>query len=96
MEELNGITGDNQNPDNQICPFCENGHISLKKEERTLSFRGEDYTIEYLFFECNLVKEHSFTKDKTDDVWLADIHKQYRDRHPDGPPTATELAQQSP
>lgn len=68
-------------------PFT-GGHVTLKSRLETFSFRGESFTLECQYYQCDDTGRE-FTNAEVDDKMLNDIFAQYRERH--DIPTPTEL-----
>lgn len=70
-----------------ISPFT-GGHATRKVRKATLTFRGESYTIDRMYYECDVTKEH-FVDEECDTKALNDLHEMYCRKH--NIPTAQEL-----
>ena len=57
-------------------PFTD-GEADLRKEERTMEFRKEPFTVWYQFYVCRETGEQ-FTTDQLDEVNLSQVYNQYR------------------
>ena len=54
--------------------------MTLQREERTLTFRKEDFPVQYHYYQCEASGEQ-FTSTELDELNLQQLYNQYRDRH---------------
>lgn len=70
------------------CPLCP-GTAVLTEEDMPIDYRGMTYTVRRHFYLCDNCGEE-FTEELTDTLTQLDLHHQYRELNPEGPPTPSE------
>lgn len=62
------------------CPFCQNGIAEFKQELTSLTYKKEEFTVNYMFYQCTSCFE-KFTTTETDELTILQVHNQYRIKH---------------
>ena len=62
------------------CAFCDNNQVALKKEYKEFKFRKEGFIIAQHYYKCDVCGEE-FTTTETDQLSIAQVYNQFRERH---------------